>query len=320
MRKKILKELVTNQDEFISGNELARRLGISRVAVWKHIEALKEEGYDIIGVSGKGYYLDKTMGVIIPEDVEISLKGQLIGSKVVYYPHLDSTSEALKRSLKENLVQEGTVLIAGSQNRGKGRRGRTWESPPGGLWFSFLLLPKLPVAQIALLSLTFAVALARSLESYLPVGIKWPNDVYYQNKKIAGLLLEMSGEIDRADYLIVGIGINVNIKREQLSNQISALATSILEESGQVIPLNDLLKTVLVFINQYYRNFLQTGFTTIRKEFKSFCIHLDKEIAIFNGKQVIRGINTDIDEMGNLILTNSDGSIRITSGDVRVVN
>lgn len=319
MREQILKELLQNRDNFISGSQLARRLGISRVAVWKHIEALKEEGYEITGVSGRGYQLNDK-GVIIPEVIKASLGGQLIGREIVYYPQLDSSSEALKRSLKDKVIEEGTVYVAGKQDQGKGRRGRRWESPAGGLWFSFLLRPDLAVSQIALLSLTFAVALAKSLTNLGPVYIKWPNDIYYRDKKIAGILLEISGEIDSADYLIVGIGLNLNIKQADFPEPVAPGATSLMEEGGKKIAANDMLIALLQELNRYYQQFLQTGFAGIRIEFKSLCMHLGKEIEVVQGPKRIHGINSDIGEMGNLIIESQDGQLSISTGDVRVVN
>ena len=320
MRQKILKELVKNRDNFASGSQLAESLGISRVAVWKHIEALKKEGYDISGVSGRGYQLNDN-GVIIPDEIRIGLSQQLIGSEIHYYPRLDSTNEALKRSIKE-CPPEGMVYVAGKQEGGKGRRGRKWESPPGGLWFSFLLRPTLPLPQTALLSLVFAVSLVKSLDVFsgLPCQIKWPNDVFCQGKKIAGILLEISGEIDNADYLIVGIGINVNVRINDLPAAIGANSTSLLEVSGRVIAADEVLKTVLKDLDSYYHGFLKNGFWAIRLEFKSRCLHLGKAIEITRGRDIVRGINTDIDEMGNLMVQYQDNLVRISTGDVKVLN
>lgn len=320
MRQKILKELVQNRDSFISGSQLAESLGISRVAVWKHIEALKAEGYDINGVSGRGYRI-RDNGVINPEQIIAGLSQQLIGSQIYYYPRLDSTNEALKRNIKDYPL-EGTVYVAGKQEEGKGRRGRKWESPSGGLWFSFLLHPILPLAQTALLSLVFAVSLVKSLDVFSgsPCQIKWPNDIYCQGKKIAGILLEMSGEIDNADNLIVGIGINVNVRTNHFPVAIGAISTSLLETSGREIDTNEVLLTVLKDLDSYYREFLKSGFSGIRLEFKSLCLHLGKVIETTRGEDIIRGINTDIDEMGNLMVQCQDKLVRISTGDVKVLN
>ncbi len=320
MRQKILEELIENRDSFISGSQLAESLGISRVAIWKHIEALKEEGYDITGVSGRGYRLNDN-GVIIPDKIRVGLPQQLIGSHIYYYPRLDSTNEALKRSIKD-YPPEGTVYVAGKQEGGKGRRGRKWESPLGGLWFSFLLHPTLPLPQTALLSLVFAVSLTKSLDVFagLPCQIKWPNDIYCQGKKIAGILLEMSGEIDNADNLIVGIGINVNLRTNDLPVAISTHSTSLLEICGREIATDNLLITVLKDLDSYYQEFLNHGFSSILLEFKSRCLHLGKAIETTRGLDIIRGINTDIDDMGNLVVQCQDNLVRISTGDVKVLN
>ncbi len=319
MRQKILKELVENRDSFISGSQLAESLGISRVAIWKHIEYLKKEGYDITGVSGRGYQLNNS-GIIIPDEIMASLPQQLIGKQIYYYPRLDSTNEALKRSINDHPPQ-GTVYVAGKQEAGKGRRGRKWESPPGGLWFSFLLHPTLPLPQTALLSLVFAVSLVKSLNVFSGSSchIKWPNDIYCQGKKIAGILLEMSGEIDNADYLVVGIGINVNVRTSDLPVAIGANSTSLLEVHGRKIAADEVLITVLKDLNSYYQEFLKSGFSSIRLEFKSRCLHLGKVVETTRGSDIIRGINTDIDEMGNLIVKCQDNLVRISTGDVKVL-
>lgn len=320
MRQKILKELIENRDSFVSGNQLAECLGISRVAVWKHIEALKEEGYDIIGVSGRGYQIQDS-GIIIPAKIMDRLPQQLIGTQIYYYPGLDSTNEALKRSLKDH-PPEGTVYIAGKQEEGKGRRGRKWESPPGGLWFSFVLRPTLPLTQTALLSLVFAVSLVKSLDIFSDslCQIKWPNDIYCQGKKISGILLEASGEIDSIDYLVVGIGINVNVRTNDFPTAIATNSTSLLEVCGREIALDEVLITVLKDLDSYYRDFIENGFYHIRLEFKSRCLHLGKEIEMIRGQDIIRGINTDIDEMGNLMVQCQDNLVRISTGDVKILN
>lgn len=320
-RDRVLAELAAHQGEYISGQELAARLNISRVAVWKHIEALKEQGYDIAAVSGRGYQLASRGGVIQPEAVRARLVSTLVGSEIIYLPRVDSTNEALKRKRKEQELPEGTVLIAGIQEKGKGRMGRHWESPPGGLWFSFLLQPGIPLEQVALLSLVFALAVARVLDAYLPSGamIKWPNDIYTENKKLTGILLEASGELDRPEYLIVGIGINTNIAREDFPLELGQVCTSILEQGGTVVSHNELLAGILKSVDEYYLRFMREGFLAILPEFKEKCFHLGKQVELMQGSRKVSGINVDINDRGHLLIDSAGEIIEITTGDVNLI-
>ena len=320
-RDRVLAELADNQGEYISGQELAARLNISRVAVWKHIEALKEQGYDIRAVSGRGYQLEARGGLISPKDVQGSLGDVLIGSRVIYLPRVDSTNEALKRLRTEGNLKEGTVLAAGVQERGKGRMGRHWESPPGGLWFSVLLQPRIPLERVALLSLVFAVAAARALDTCLPspAMIKWPNDVYTAGKKLVGILLEASGELDGPEYLIVGTGINTNITGEDFPPELRSVCTSLLDESQTMISHNELLAGILKSMDVYYHRFMQDGFTAILPEFKAKCLHLGQQVELMQGSSKVSGVNVDINERGHLLVDTGKEIVEITTGDVNLV-
>lgn len=320
-RDRVLAELTVHQGRYISGQELADRLNISRVAIWKHIEILKEQGYDISAVSGRGYQLTSPGGLINALAVQNLLTDVLIGSRISYLPRVDSTSDALKRLSAENALEEGSVLAAGTQERGKGRRGRHWESPSGGLWFSFYLKPMIPLENIGLLSLVFSVAIARGLDRYLPVPptIKWPNDVYSDGKKITGILLETSGEMDAPDYLVTGVGINTNVRMTDFPAELRNSCTSLLELAGVLVDHNELLAEVLQSLDQYYRRFLQEGFTCILPEFKERCFHLGQRIELMLGKRKISGNNVDINERGHLLVESGEEIIEITAGDVNLL-
>jgi len=320
-RDRVLAELAAHQGEYISGQELASRLNISRVAIWKHIESLKEQGYDIRAVSGRGYQLETRGGLIQPAEVQAIKGNTLIGSQIIFVPRADSTNEALKRLRLEQDLTEGTVLIAGTQERGKGRMGRHWESPPGGLWFSVLLQPRVPMEHIALLSLVFAIAVARTLDRYLPAptALKWPNDVYANNKKVVGILLETSGELDAPEYLIVGIGVNTNISNKDFPPETRSFCTSLLEESTNEVSHNELLAGLLRNLDEYYSRFMQDGFTAILPEFKEKCFHLEKQVELLLGTRQVSGINLDINERGHLLVQTEEGIIEITTGDVHIL-
>ncbi|SHH01621.1 BirA family transcriptional regulator, biotin operon repressor / biotin-[acetyl-CoA-carboxylase] ligase [Thermosyntropha lipolytica DSM 11003] len=322
MRDEILSQLYWRQGEYVSGQELADKLGITRVAVWKNIEALKEEGYLIEAVSRKGYLLRNGKEMIIPGVVKAELRGCLLGRDIIYYSQLDSTNEEAKRRINAGCkVEEGTVIVAGRQTAGRGRMGRKWESPAGGLWFSVVLSPELAVSELALLSLVFARAVAKSLDTFLPGGcqIKWPNDVYVKGRKLAGILLELSGEMDRAHYLVAGVGINVNVAREDLAGEIRDAATSLYIEAGRKVDINKVLTGVLKSMDDYYNLFRERGFSPIREEFKACCMHLGRKVRVKRGEGYIEGINEDIDFMGNMVINTGKEIIRISTGDVSII-
>lgn len=322
MRDEILSELYRHQGEYVSGQELADRLGITRVAVWKNIEALKEEGYEIEAVSRRGYILHNGKEMVVPGVVQEELKDRLLGRKVIYYPELDSTNEEAKRMIGAGKnLEEGVVIVAGKQTAGRGRLGRKWESPKGGLWFSVVLCPRLPVSELSLLSLVFACAVAKGLGSFLPYPceIKWPNDIYIKGRKAAGILLELSGELDLANYLITGIGINANVDINSLPDELKGISTSLYMETGRKIDINRLLVSVLRSMDEYYKLFLQNGFAQIREEFKERCMHLGRKVCIKRGNSYIEGINEDIDLMGNMVVNTGREVIRVSTGDVSII-
>lgn len=320
MRERILQELYKRRDEFVSGTELADLLGISRVAVWKHIEALKQ-GYEILAISGKGYKIKDCYNIIMPLKLKDELKTKCIGKDILYYQETASTNELARKLLAEGKINTGTVIIAGRQTAGKGRRGRSWNSPHGGVWMSLLLRPCLDLQATALLSLVFAVAVASALDKFLDssVQIKWPNDIYVNQKKLAGILLELSGELDRADYLIAGIGINVNVESTDLPDPAEKAATSIMIEARSNFNLSVVLQEVLQSLDSYYDKYIHQGFDEILEEFKDRCFHLGKEISIQAGEKVIRGINSDIDINGSLWIDTGREKFKLNTGDVALI-
>ncbi|NLB89010.1 MAG: biotin--[acetyl-CoA-carboxylase] ligase [Syntrophomonadaceae bacterium] len=320
MRQRILAKLYELKGTPVSGNDLAEELGISRVAVWKHIDALKQEGYDITGVSGKGYSLNDWTSVIWPDEIIKNLNSGLV-KQILFYPTLNSTNELAKELLANKKAKEGLVIVAGRQTSGKGRLGRVWESPAGGLWFSIILSPKLPLHELPLLSLVLAVAVASALDEFLDTtcGIKWPNDVFINDKKIAGILLEVSGQVDNIDSVIAGIGININISPDIWSSATKNIATSLFEVTSRPIPNNIILPVVLSHIEKYYNLFITNGFAPIREVFKERCVHLNKKVSVKQVNKLVTGINTDIDNQGNMVVKVGNDIVCITTGDVKII-
>jgi len=323
MRQRILHELAIHSGQHVSGSELADKLGISRVAVWKHIEVLKKEGYQISGTSGKGYKIEDDYNILLPQQIKRQLKTQMFGKEILYYPKLKGSSNKKAGELiREKRIPAGTVVIASLQTEGKGRRGKVWESPSGGTWFSIIIKPNMSIQETARLSLVFAVAISNALDRYVPLKteLKWPNDVYYQGKKLCGILLETSGEIDQVDYVVVGVGINVNLGKESFSELTREKATSLLIASGRRYKLENVLVDVLVSMEKYYNLLLAQGFNTILHEFKDKCFHLNQNVAIQVVHQVVKGKNLDIDEMGSLLVKTENGVEKLTTGDIKLLD
>jgi BirA family biotin operon repressor/biotin-[acetyl-CoA-carboxylase] ligase len=322
LKQQILNQLRLSRGEFISGAKLANITGVSRVAIWKHMENLKQEGYNIISVKGKGYQLLQIENIIIPEIVAEYLQTKNMSRNLMALPQVDSTNNRLKTMLQEQSLPTGTVLIAAAQNSGKGRRGRSWVSPPGGLWFSVLLHPPLDLAKTALLSLVFAVACTRAIQQYTEAvcQIKWPNDLIIDGKKVGGILLELEGEIGAANYLIVGIGINVNLDLDSIPAEIRDYAISMKIAEHKDFELNRILATVLNQMETYYERFMMEGITDIMQEFCSLCYHLGQEVRVDMGSRILTGVNVGIDEQGSLLIDTGEQICKVSTGDVSVVS
>jgi BirA family biotin operon repressor/biotin-[acetyl-CoA-carboxylase] ligase len=323
MKDRILEELRKAYPGFVSGARLAQSLDISRVAVWKHIETLKQAGYDITAVKGKGYCLHNGGQAIIPSLLEKHLHNSPWGSPLYFATQTESTNRWARQLLdSEPLIPDGALVLAATQTGGRGRMGRKWSSPQGGLYFSLILRPNLDLQRASLLSLVLAVSCARSLQNYInyPCRVKWPNDVMIDGLKAGGILLEASGEMDRLAYVVAGIGLNVNQTLLDLPVEVRGLATSLIAVTGQNCDLNLLAAHLLKDLQQDYYSFLQEGFAPFLEAYKQFCIHLQQPISVNNGKDQIIGINKDIDENGNLLIEADGKLLSISTGDVQLID
>ena len=182
----------------------------------------------------------------------------LIGRQLLRFAEVDSTNDVARELLARGKLGHGSVILAERQRQGRGRRGRNWESPDGGLWFSVVLFPEISIAELAKISLVSALAVAGALRRFVPsgIGVKWPNDVLLNRRKAAGILLEMKGEFDKIEYVIIGIGINVNVLLEDMSPELREKTTSLLHESGEHFSLDEVLGEVLIQLETSYNQFL----------------------------------------------------------------
>jgi BirA family biotin operon repressor/biotin-[acetyl-CoA-carboxylase] ligase len=315
--------LFSSSQGYVSGELLSRELGISRTAVWKHISALRATGYRIEAVPSRGYRLVSSPNIIVPHMISAGLTSTLIGTRLEHLKQTVSTNADAFRLAEEGACA-GTVVIADSQTGGKGRRGRIWTSPDGvNIYCSVVLRPAIMPHEAPQLTFISAVAVARAIEqsSGLVAQIKWPNDLLISGCKVAGLLNEMSAETDGVNFVILGIGVNLNMTADQFPTDLRYPATSLLLASGTPVDRNRFMTILLNELDQLYQEFLCHGFTSIREEWQLRCNAHGRRVAVSDGgADSVEGEFAGIDPDGALLLRSDDTKLhRITCGDVRIV-
>lgn len=315
--EKILDILRKNSIDFISGEELSDTLKISRQALWKHIEKLREEGYGITASPHLGYKLESIPDKLYSQEILWRLDTKKIGKKIISYHSTDSTND-LAYKLGESNASEGTVIIAERQLKGKGRLERTWLSPTGGIYFSIILRPDIAPSESSKITIMAAVAVRKAIEKEtgLKPQIKWPNDILINGLKVCGILTEMKAEQDKVSFIILGIGINANTDFSKLPKT----ATTLKKELGSDISRIDLTKKILKELDFYYALFIKNHFEEIREEWKHSAYMLGKRVKISCHNKEVEGYAQDIDSDGALIIRKDHGFMeRILSGDVMLV-
>ena len=239
----------------VSGTDLCHQLGVSRAAVWSQIESLREIGFEIVASPHLGYQLVSSPDTLLADDMMSRLgKVNVIGREIIVLEQTTSTNDEIEKAAM-NGHEEGLVVFAESQTHGRGRMGRRWSSPAGkGLWFSFLLRPRLAPGECTQLTAATATALVRAIQDKTNISpeIKWPNDLMIQGKKVGGILTEMSAELDKVRHVIVGIGIDVNQTASEFPVEIQSTATSLKLATGKNISRTDLAITILRELDQDY--------------------------------------------------------------------
>ena len=319
MKGEILK-LLKETDGYVSGQELCRRFGVSRTAVWKVINQLKEEGYEIEAVRNRGYALKGAGDVLSEAELLSCLKTEWAGGRTVYFDATDSTNVQARR-LAEAHAPHGTLVVSDRQDGGKGRRGRSWASPSGvGIWMSLILRPEIAPSSASMLTLAAALAVREGIqeETGLSPLIKWPNDLVLNGKKICGILTEMSTELMEIQYVITGIGINVN--QREFPSEIRDTATSLSLEAGRCFRRSSLIAAILKAFEKDYAAFLKTGdLSLLLEEYNACLVNRGKEVCILDPSGEYRAVAEGIDESGSLLVTLPDGTRReIISGEVSV--
>jgi BirA family biotin operon repressor/biotin-[acetyl-CoA-carboxylase] ligase len=318
MKEKIL-EFLKSQKEYISGEEISSKLGITRAGVWKNINKLKEEGYNIESMTRKGYRLITTPNIITKSEVSSIIHTKVLGKDIRYYDQINSTNEMAKTLAREG-ASEGTVVIADRQLSGKGRLGKHWDSPSGtGIWMSIILKPDIMPVQASQLTLLAGLSVCEAVNKVtgLESRIKWPNDVVVNRKKVCGILTEMSAELDGINYIIVGIGINVNTKEftEELSH-----ATSLSLEGGKDYMRRYIIKEILEVFEEDYMVYKKgRNIKHFLQRYKDNCITLNGDVKIITHQREYTAYAKDIAKDGSLIVTDEQGQEEtIFSGEVSV--
>jgi BirA family biotin operon repressor/biotin-[acetyl-CoA-carboxylase] ligase len=320
MKEKILHLLKNNEKNFVSGQKISEGLGVSRTSIWKYINALKEDGYEIESVSKRGYRLVSSPDILTFEEISESLHTKYIGKSIMYFQSLDSTNNKAKELA--NQLEDGSIIISEEQTAGKGRLGRNWVSPKyKGIWMSILLKPDVEPMNVPKVTQIGAAAVIKTLEELnIKAQVKWPNDIVLNNKKLCGILTEMSGELNLVNYVIMGIGINVNIDEDDFPQEVKAIATSLKFELGKYITRKNLVINLLNNFEKLYDEFITEG--TINKSIdicrkNSILLGRDVKIISRGNETLARAI--DLNEDGELIVQFTDGIIKnIFSGEVSV--
>ncbi len=317
--KEIILRALT-QSDFISGEVLAKKLGMTRPAVWKYITQLKEEGFSIESLQGKGYRLKAVPDILYPDLIRREINTRIFGQKIYHFLRTDSTN-LQARALAAKGALEGTLVVAEYQEKGKGRLNRLWQSPSGkNLLFSLILRPEWPPQQAFYGTVLASVSLCRVIQEVagIEVGIKWPNDIYAGEKKMAGILTEFATDPDCIEYMIVGIGINCNWGPPKPPPG-GQPATSLLKETGHKISRLKLLTRFLTLAESLYGKTKIEGVGCLRKEWDRYSLVNDRRVTISNNQNTWSGIARGIDEHGALILClDNNREEKFLTGDVHL--
>lgn len=319
MRAKILEILEQGDGKPVSGEELSKKLGVSRTAVWKQVKKLRELGYRIEGATRSGYLYLGPPDLLYPREIKRGLKARVMGGEILHFQKAGSTNQ-IALELARKGYPEGTLVVAEEQTAGRGRWQRPWLSPQGkALLFSLILRPEILPYNVPEVTLVAGAAVARALHSYTGIqpGIKWPNDLLYQGRKFCGILVEMEAAAEQLNYLVVGIGINVNQKQSDFPPELREQAASLKLIKGEELKRVPLLQRVLETLEDDYGKYCRGGFAVVRENWLRYNITLGRRVSVRIGKEELSGEAVDLAADGSLILQLPEGNqISCNAGEI----
>jgi len=318
---RVLKFLKAHDTEYLSGQDLSDVLHISRVAVWKHIKKIQSLGYTVESKQKEGYKLTKKSDLLLPWEVISDLETKTLGQQAYYYDSIDSTqNEALK--IANELDDEGIIIIAEKQTGGKGRSGRKWISPKGGIWFSIILHPKFDISNITLFPIASSLALSNAIEKICKISteLKWPNDLTIKGKKLAGMLVDASFESNKIENLVLGVGINFEVNSKEIEKILKNTpnfygVASLSEQKNEIKPIK-LIQAFLVELENIYEELNNNQIKKIISQWTEKSSTIGKKIEINTHQGKVKGEAIKIDNDGGLIIKNKEKNRKIFAGDI----
>lgn len=318
---KLAERLMEADGQPVSGQQLADEFGISRTAIWKHIKELEEQGYSIESIKRKGYRLSSLPDTLEARNIGKQLKTERLGQAIKYVESCPST-QILAHQLAQEGTPDGTIVLTEEQTAGRGRLARKWDSAARkGIWMSVILRPDIAPQKAPQFTLVAAVATVRAIEEVtgLKPEIKWPNDILLNGRKCTGILTELQADADGIQALIIGIGINVNQSSEEFPEEIQGIATSLGIESGNFVSRQDLVRSLLYYLEIYTDMYIENGFGILKVMWEGYSSTIGKTVRARMAKETLVGVAEGITEDGVLQLRTPDGKLHgIYSADIEM--
>lgn len=316
---KTVEALLKSRGNYVACRQIAMQLGFPVSVIKRAVRELRKLGYPIKSDRGRGYAIME-FDTLSPDRIKQGLKTKVMGRIIHHFVHVSSTQEIAKELATQGAV-EGTVIIAETQGVGRGRLGRRWFSPAGGIWMSLLLSPKRSVQEMQVLNLLAALAVSRSMEKAcgLEARIKWPNDVLIQGRKVAGILSEAFAKGGIVSNVVLGIGINANVDAELFPIDLRSSATSLSATLGNFVDRVTLVQSLLEELETLYEEFEREGSSFIIRELKRLSTTLGRKVKVISFDEVTEGLAVDIRTDGALVVRVENGTTKLFySGDVSI--